>query len=284
MDEESTVSDEWSDAYDISMEHCSRAFIGMDIQSNDTLISDNRAAWLMQSVAALLEGSTDPICSAVSLAFVASQLIVPSLSVDQRAQRLWTLDSKLHTYLVTDFYPRTLAYLGSTLAGATFFPDLDGNVFLAFLSCLIDSTEHDIEALVGVSSAQEIAAAWVSTGVALPDLSILSSFFKSKPLDASHSTSDHLFTLLPFSHPLLDKYLPLFSEEANAEPKTADDTRSRLEQLCDESFVDERHWHNSKSILPKHLGGRDDGEATNLTSWQRMKRLRKDQRFMTNCA
>ncbi|KAF8601954.1 P-loop containing nucleoside triphosphate hydrolase protein [Ceratobasidium sp. AG-I] len=274
------VSD-WIGAYNASMKLCEKELTKVIPNPTTVHTSDNRAAWLAHAVQAALDGSSSAFGPALALAFLGSQLILPYLSIEQRAQQLWPLDSKLRKHLVTEFYPKTFSYLGSTLANTLFFPDLDGNIFLAFLNCVIGSGQHDLGVFVGASLAQEITATWAMVGVPLPDLSILSSCFKPKIVGAPSMVSSPL-ALLPFSHPLFDKYLPALSLDSAPESTTSSDLRTRLDKLCDEPFVDGRHWHSSKSILPKRLGGVEDQEASAQTSWQRMKQLRKDQRFMTN--
>lgn len=154
VDEKSSTLDEWSNAYEISLERCNDELLEMNIQSSDPLLANNRTAWLMQAATTFANDIISPVDSAILFAFVTSQLLVPSFPIEQRAQRLWTVDPRLRTYLVTDFYPRIFGCLGSTLAAATFSPDLDGNVFLAFLNCIIGGTNYDMESLVGASSAQ----------------------------------------------------------------------------------------------------------------------------------
>jgi hypothetical protein len=281
-DTKSGIPEDWNSVYASSIELCKQRFSNLAPSVDLSSLVTDRNSWLLQSIKALLEKSSDTSEIAISFLFAASQLVLPSLSIEQRAQFSSSVDPSLRVYLVSKFYPKLFGQLASSLDGSTFLPDLDGNVFLVFLNHIISSPRQKMEDFVGASLAEEILAAWASVDLAPPDFSILSTQFKSATTIVPSSSSDAPFELLPFSHPVLDKYLQSVAVHSSSQPAAGPDTRSRLDKLCDEPFVDEKHWHNAKSILPKHLGGKDDNTATNLSSWERMKQLKKDQRFMTN--
>ncbi|KAG8755364.1 hypothetical protein FRC11_006090, partial [Ceratobasidium sp. 423] len=136
-----------------------------------------------------------------------------------------------------------------------------------------------LDELFGEGLARDAASTWTTAGLSIPNLSSLSSQFAYTQHNVATVLRPNL-ELLPFSHPVFDEYLPHISTVSDDQKSEEMLKRTRIEALCDEPFVDEKHWHNDKSILPKHLGGTDDRAP--LTDWEKMKRLRREQRFMAS--
>ncbi|KAF8671655.1 P-loop containing nucleoside triphosphate hydrolase protein [Rhizoctonia solani] len=242
--------------------------------------SKSYISWLIDSIKAMLAESKNPLDAQFAFLFFASQMALGSMSMQQRAVELCVIDQELSDYLKAEFYPAIFRHLGTRLLKAEFFPDLDGNLFMVLLNCVLKSPNVALGALVGEGLAQDVSSAWTSAGLSIPNLGELLSqyaFTEPKPVKTAPAPR---YELLPFSHPIFDEYLP--SITTTSESQSSEDLvmRTRVEALCDEPFMDEKHWHNDKSILPKHLGGTDDQAP--LTDWEKMKKLRREQRFMAN--
>ncbi|KAH7332993.1 hypothetical protein B0J17DRAFT_677146 [Rhizoctonia solani] len=238
-----------------------------------------RISWLMNSTKSMLAGSIDPLDEVFAFIFVAAQLALTRMSTRQRALNLCVVDQSITEDLKSKFYPTMFRHLCANLRGVTFFPDLDGHVFLIFLNCILKAPNGTLEGLFGEDLARDISSTWTVAGLSIPNLGSLSSrytFVEQRTITIPQPNLE----LLPFSHPVFDEYLPYIS--AVSEIQNSDEMlqRTRIEALCDVPFADEKHWHNDKSILPKHLGGTDD--RTPLTGWEKMKRLKREQRFMAN--
>ncbi|KAG9090129.1 hypothetical protein FRC06_001213, partial [Ceratobasidium sp. 370] len=281
-DTKSGLPKDWNATHGASERLCQERYSKLVSKHNQISPTVDRVSWLLKGAATFAASSSESVGCALAFVFLASQVILPHLSIEQRAQIPYDVDSELKTHLISQFYPTLFGSLASSLHNPTFLPDLDGNLFLVTLDAMIASANNTIDTLVGDAISEEITNAWTSIGHALPDLSILSTRFQSTVPTIPSLFVDTPYELLPFSHPVLDQYLESVAVHTASAPISDVDTRTRLDRLCDEPFVDEKHWHNAKSILPKHLGGKDDNTSSNLTSWERMKQLRRDQRFMTN--
>ncbi|KAB5588619.1 DEAD/DEAH-box helicase [Ceratobasidium theobromae] len=276
-DTKSGLPDGWSIAEDM----CSRKLEAALSDDSSLLPPEDRDAWLMQAAANMINelSPDDPLVAPITFIFIAAQLSIPSISIQQRAQYPCAVDPKLKDYLVSTFYPRIFQHLSSSLADVTFFPDLDGNLFLVLLNCTLNISEATTQELLGPTLAHQVASTWTAANLPLPNLGGLSQFAYVSPEMPSKYESN--FELLPFSHEIFDKHFKPIALDIAIQPNSTDE-RTRIEKLCDERFIDDKHWHNEKHILPKHLGGKDDTTLTTSTSWQKMKRLRREQRFMAN--
>ncbi|CAE6339059.1 unnamed protein product [Rhizoctonia solani] len=241
--------------------------------------SNNRLSWLTTATKAMLADSQNQVDEALAFIFVTAQLALAHMSVQQRAINHCIVDQGISEYLKSDFYPTIFRHLRATLIDPGFFPDLDGNLFVVLLNCALKLPEGSLEEIVGGNLAQAISSAWTAAGLSIPNLGTLASRFAFTEHQIATVPRPKL-ELLPFSHPVFDKYLPYITTLSDDQKFNETLQRTRIEALCDEPFVDEKHWHNNKSILPKHLGGSDDPAPS--TAWEKMKKLRREQRFMAN--
>ncbi|CAE6426702.1 unnamed protein product [Rhizoctonia solani] len=249
------------------------------IENSLSRSSETRVSWLTNSIKAMLAEPKTALDAPLGFLFFAAQLALGSMPVNERALERCPIDPAASHYLKSEFYPTVFRHLGANLGNASFLPDLDGNLFLILLNYALKTPEGTLEQLIGESQAQDVLSTWTAAGLSVPKLSDLSSKYAFVQPDIVRVPRTKL-ELLPFSHPIFDKYLPSVSTVSEDQISGENDTRTRVEALCDEPFVDEKHWHNNKSILPKHLGGTDD--RTQLTDWEKMKKLRREQRYMAN--
>ncbi|KAG8764624.1 hypothetical protein FRC12_007991, partial [Ceratobasidium sp. 428] len=280
-DTKSGQPESWDASFSDSVQLCDDRYSRLVQQQEPPSPAKDRFSWLSHSVFAFLASSLETVDHALSVVFLASQLVLPYLSIEQRAQTPYNVDSDLKTYLVKHFYPKLFGYLAFSLQDAPFLPDLDGNLFLVILNSVITPTST-LHELVGDAVSTEITAAWASVNAPVPDLGVLSSRFRSTVPVESPPSLETPYELLPFSHPVVDKYLESVAVNISSVSTQNISERTRLERLIDEPFIDEKHWHNAKTILPKHLGGKDENNLSTLTGWERAKQLRRDQKFMTN--
>ncbi|CAE6496597.1 unnamed protein product [Rhizoctonia solani] len=240
---------------------------------------ESRLSWLMNATKAMLAESSNPLDEPFAFIFVAAQLALTCMSAQQRALNHCIVDQGMSDYLKSEFYPAIFRHLCSGLVDVTFLPDLDGRLFLILLNCILKAPDGTLDGIFGGDLARDAVSTWTAAGLSTPNLSNLPSQFAYTRHKAVTPLRPNL-ELLPFSHPVFDEYLPYIATASDDQKADGMLKRTRIEALCDESFVDEKHWHNDKSILPKHLGGTDD--RTPLTDWEKMKKLRREQRFMAS--
>ncbi|THG95299.1 hypothetical protein EW026_g6330 [Hermanssonia centrifuga] len=200
-------------------------------------------------------------------------VLLPSLSVEERARPYQPLHVDLEDYVRNSFLP--IAFLVAEKTLLDFDPlDIDGRVFLDLLHFLLCHPALLPQQIVGDEVYNAVEALWVQYGLPSVDFEDLAARFPSM-LTPSNPSSTVQLTMLPFSNPVFDR--PLSSiNTANIGTDTEisfDGTEFNM------PFVDGHHWHNHRrAILPKHLGGED---AAPQDDWQRKRQLRSDQRLMS---
>ncbi|KAH7332992.1 hypothetical protein B0J17DRAFT_771475 [Rhizoctonia solani] len=239
--------------------------------------SNSRRAWLVNSAKDMLAESTNSWDAPVAFVFLAAQLAMVSMSTQQRALHRCLVHKELVEYLESDFYPAMFRHLANNLTGSTFFPDLDGNLFLIMLKSTLKTQKRTPEKIFGADLAGAISSAWVAAGLPLPTLDSL----PSRLVNAKQrfpAVSEPEVELLPFSHPVFDQYLPHIS--TMEDDYDSDEQCTRIEALCDEPFLDEKRWNRDKSFPSDNPGGNENRAP--LSNWEKMKKLRREQRFMAN--
>ncbi|CAE6441596.1 unnamed protein product [Rhizoctonia solani] len=250
-----------------------------ELPSLESSRSQSRLSWLIDSIKPMFTEPKTPLDAPLAFLFFAAQLALTFMSAKQRALGSCPIDQRISGYLKDKFYPAVFRRLGANLASAMFLPDLDGNLFLVLLNYTLITPSATLEGLIGESLAREVSSTWTTAGLSVPELGELSSEYSFRQPNLVPTLQTKL-ELLPFSHHIFDKHLPSISTISEGQISRDREMRTRVEALCDEPFVDEKHWHNDTSILPKHLGGTD--EQAPLTDWEKMKKLRREQRFMAN--
>ncbi|KDN44229.1 hypothetical protein RSAG8_05702, partial [Rhizoctonia solani AG-8 WAC10335] len=241
--------------------------------------SEDRLSWLMNATKAMLAESKNPLDEAFAFVFIAAQLALTPMSAQQRALNHCSVSQGISDYLKLDFYPAMFRHLRANLVDTAFFPDIDGHLFLVLLNCTLKLPEGSLEEIFGEDLARNMSSAWAEVGLSTPNLGNLSSRFTFTQ-QQSVTISRPKLELMPFSHPVFDNYLPYIATLSDNQKSDELLNRTRIEALCDEPFEDEKHWHNNKSIHPKHLGGSNEPAPT--TDWEKRKKLRREQRFMAN--
>ena len=182
----------------------------------------------------------------------------------------------LDAHLQGDFLPKVFSLIDVYLSEWNLDLDLDGNIFVALLGVLLSKTSSSLTQQLG-DSLSRIAVSIMSSPGGPQHLKTLRSVF---PVQVSHSNPYHSAAvttrLLPFHHDVFNEGFSLI----DLPPDSKDVIEyGALEFGKDTAFTDKYHWHNAKRhILPKHLGGE---EAKPTDEWQRVKMMKKHQRFIS---
>ena len=177
-----------------------------------------------------------------------------------RAQPLPSLSSNIESYLRFKFFPSIFLCLNRSFPNKPTFSavDLDGRVFLHLLQAVPprSSVEDVITNMIGPDSAYELTRMWNALG---RDIGVISCCVVGSTEDRVNGGGNdrNMFSVLPFSHPILDRHLAPVQLDTIAAlvPELG---RFDLDSSLGALFKDNTHWHRSgRSILPKHLGGKD---------------------------
>ena len=209
----------------------------------------------------------------VLFAFLAHLIIVPTLTVQQRAQKLVPLHPLLSKLIVHAFLPAAFLALESVLVYSK--PAVDGHVFVALLNFTIEHADLSPAETVGDAVFTRLDGLWTSANLGRCDFAALATRFPSPAQpSANMAGSPPVRRLLPFTNPVFDEHLAIVT--ANVEDEDPPDTIIHLD--FNTVFNDVYHWHNHKrSILPSHLGGET---YQPLDARQRFRVLRRSQQFM----
>ncbi|KAJ6489614.1 hypothetical protein C8R47DRAFT_1177216 [Mycena vitilis] len=199
--------------------------------------------------------------------FLLHAAILPRLSLLERAQSCQVLRSDLVELLSKMFLPK-IFFIASSLPF-----DVDGRVFATLVSTALSNLTLPFSDVVGSAGFSEVQTIWDHLSLAEPDFSA----FRARFSDAFANTAvvpggiARIYKLLPFNHQVFD-----FGSLPNT---SVEDEESGSAPHFDFGlpFSDTTHWHNSQSILPRHLGGED---RKVLDERQRFRENRSNQRFM----
>jgi len=183
----------------------------------------------------------------------------------------------LDAHLQGDFLPKVFSLIDVYLSGWNLDLDLDGNIFTTLLGVLLSKTKSSFTQQLG-DSLSRVAISIMSPRDGPEHLISLRSVF---PVQVSRSKPQRLavvsIKLLPFHHDVFNEGFSLIDLPPDDSKEVTE--YGALEFGKDTAFTDKYHWHNAKRhILPKHLGGEQGKPAD---EWQRVKMMKKHQRFMS---
>ncbi|THH31062.1 hypothetical protein EUX98_g3125 [Antrodiella citrinella] len=217
-----------------------------------------------------------PLAPELLFAFVAHSLITPTLSVEERARPMQSIDPKMNSMLKDVFLPRVFAALLKVPRGSAV--DIDGRVFSDLLHCVLCNSALSLDDILGADIAARVNSIWSKLSLPEVHISSLVTEFEIPEIPSPVSSPSSLpepFGVLPFSNPVFDDILEPIDVDIDDEDE--DDIQAATHFNFGEQFVDASHWHNHRrAILPKHLGG-ETPQA--MDARQRMKQLRRDQNF-----
>lgn len=183
----------------------------------------------------------------------------------------------LDRHLRGDFLPKAFSTIDAYLSEWNLDLDLDGNIFIALLGVLLSQPTSSFTQQLG-DSLSRIAISIMPTPDNPQHLKTLISAFPVRASDPQpHPLAAAPTKLLPFRHDVFDEGFSLIDLSSDASEEVAE--YGALEFGKDTAFTDKFHWHNAKRhILPKHLGGE---QAKPSDDWERMKMMRRHQRFIS---
>jgi ATP-dependent RNA helicase DDX60 len=254
--------------------------------SNVRTLSADRTQWLLNAARAVLAGVQpgDSLARPFLYIFLAHGVILATLPISVRAQKLPTFSSEVEFYLRNKFLPSLFIFLERSFPDMPTFSDvdLDGRVFFHLLKAIHPQslTTEVMSNLIGLEYTSKLTEMWDALGM---DKAI----FSYPPVgprelgDLPPSPSgQNDFRVLPFSHPVLDQYLSQVQTNALPSSPALESGRFDLDSGLGKVFKDNMHWHSpGRPILPKHLGGGEDDKKKTLDSKARARALRGDQRF-----
>ena len=214
---------------------------------------------------------------ALALAAAIHHYHLPTLHIRDRAQPLIDMPPKLAQEFCSDFLvPLFLESVNLLSAKYRHVPfDFDGRVFLLTLTFLADGGFATMK-----PSLSSEATSIIRNLEGFVDLHDFSEWCNLPEPSLPEHTARPL-TLHPFNNPILNPHLPIPTYDNSNVSPTADRSGPRPFLQFGEGtmFSDTQHWHNQKTILPAHMGGKAEKPAN---PWIAMKRLRKTQNFMFN--
>ncbi|KAH8110039.1 hypothetical protein DFH11DRAFT_1806074 [Phellopilus nigrolimitatus] len=208
----------------------------------------------------LANSAPDKVTYWLLSAFLSHCFVLEHLSLAQRAQRLPPLNDRLRALLVQSFLPIAFSSLSDVISDNSWQVDVDTRIFACILhiqTCHPASSLSDIVGAETVSLVKAVFQEYSSDPVGFAD--VVSQFPVPNITDdgkRSVRSPESVVSVLPFHNEVLDEELSLVhvkvddSKEPNLPISFFDYGRQAL-------FKDSNHWHNSKKILPKHLGGED---------------------------
>ncbi|KAF8878473.1 hypothetical protein CPB84DRAFT_1966141 [Gymnopilus junonius] len=208
--------------------------------------------------------------------FIVHILLLPSLSVSERAQAYRPLSSDLTDLIRQEFFSPLFYNAADYLASRHHPFQVDGAILMAMISFIISERGQALFAL-GSTLFSEAERLW--SALSGPTLDF-QEFAKQYPLP-QQCTEDQdrmieSIGLLEFSNPVFDEEFSTLQIPGEICGKEEPGPRHYFDPGT--KLSDTRHWHNQKSILPSHQGGSssklEDPRA-------RSRRLRSEQRFMS---
>ncbi|KAJ7238504.1 hypothetical protein B0H12DRAFT_92205 [Mycena haematopus] len=202
--------------------------------------------------------------------FLLHATVLPELSLLERARPSQPLKPDLMELLSNLFLPKVF-FLASHIPF-----DVDGRVFLFLISIFTMHPSITFSDLVGPIADEEVRALWSHLSLSIPDFRTFHLRYADGRPDAaqvSAQTAHRAYKLLPFNHRVFS-FSSLFLPDASVEEETPI-SFSHFDFGIRVS--DTSHWHDSRSVLPSHLGGE---EHRVLDERQRLRENRRNQRFM----
>lgn len=232
-----------------------------------------------------LGGPSDALACPVLCTFLAHALILDTIPIELRAQPRPHLHPGLERYLQETFLPRIFHCLEGSLPDSPTFQDidLDGRIFLCLLETFISTSPADggIPKLLGSGPASAVVDMWNTLKIKIDFRGLASCFRAYETPDRPSDPGNTALSVLPFSHPILDRHLAPVHVRVDASSSSLERGNFDFGTGLGTLFTDTSHWHSKRSILPKYLGGGDEKLST-LDTKSRRRTLRRAQHFMTS--
>ncbi|KAJ6541715.1 hypothetical protein B0H19DRAFT_1239495 [Mycena capillaripes] len=235
------------------------------------LLSTSERSRMIQLSQRVVQNLRSKFSQELLFLFLLHAAVLPELSLVERAQPRQPLSPDLMDLLSNHFLPKVF-FFASPLPF-----DIDGQVFLSFISAVTMHSSRPLPDIVGSVAYEEVRAVWSHLSLPIPDFSAFCTQHAHVPANTTLMPAEtaHVYKLLPFYHDVLNFDSLLLPTTSVGEEES---TPSATHFDFGIPFSDTKHWHNSRSILPGHLGGEDHKV---LDERQRRRENRNNQRFMT---
>lgn len=213
-------------------------------------------------------------------AFIAHSLLLDTIFVGERAQNIINVNRELLDIILDKFLPRVFFAAETILSSHDVTLHVDGRLYLALVNFLMEHPTSSMEELIGSGISDRVRTLWKNIRLPSVDFSALVSRFPPPPASPEHGTvAPQPLRLLSFENEVFNKELAVIRIATESDGDEALDPGPKFNFGQGVLFSDTNHWHSSKAILPRHLGGQDP-KPTDVR--QRRRLLKRDQRFMTN--
>ena len=210
--------------------------------------------------------------------FIVHCLLLSNLTVRERGHVHQVLPSELTQIISLDFLPALFGEVAVLLAGSDFQFDMDGTIFVMLIAfCGSQGASANLTHLVGPVIIAQAQVIWSAiNGPALD----FEAFHARYPIPKDYFSRIQHRRIEP--HQLLQFHNPVFDGDMSqicisTSGNDADIDPPLLEFDIEGIFSDTQHWHNTRTILPAHLGG---SKPTSRDERIKRRMLRSDQRFM----
>lgn len=212
--------------------------------------------------------------------FLAHCIVLETVSVQDRALNLAVIHSGLQAIIVNEFLPAmffAVEYVASSRGVAS---DVDGRLFLALVDFSLRNHASPTEELLGVPVVNRVEAIWSGLDLEEVDFEDLEERFPSPIVSPTSATiPSEPIRLLPFDNSVFNEELSVIRVDFEDEEDEILGAAPKFDFGQGVLFSDTTHWHNSKAILPRHLGGEDNKP---IDERHRRRLLKGEQRFMSN--
>lgn len=208
--------------------------------------------------------------------FITHCIILQTTSLHDRARPLDKLSQSLLDVLLRDFLPNTFLSAAKVASALNVSLDVDGRIYSSLVKAFILRASATSSVLVDPSTYNMVQHIWATVGSPPLNFQRFSACFPDQPPSLSSIPFiEKSLSLLPFDNEVFNEELSLVHvpvHDSN-EPQNF----SNLDFGAGTIFADTQHWHNQKSLLPEHLGGK---KPKPIDERARRRALRKDQRDM----
>jgi hypothetical protein len=242
------------------------------IVADDSLLKDMMKSYLAST-------SSKGTHKELLYAFLAHCILLETISVEERARDMAAAHPGLTKIMVKSFLPTIWFAMDNAVSSRNGFRDVDGRIYLDLIKFLIENHTLPIRELIGTSVYDRVQVLWSSFNLPSVDFRAFSKLFPLSPTSPQKPVSVlKPFRLLPFDNDIFNEELSIIQVVGEDEHDVVVDSAPKFNFGAGVMFSDTHHWHNSKAILPKHLGG-DDTKPKD--EWHRRRMLKAEQRFMS---
>ncbi|KZP15488.1 P-loop containing nucleoside triphosphate hydrolase protein [Athelia psychrophila] len=212
--------------------------------------------------------------------FLAHCLVLETVSVQERALHLATIDSTLRSSIINNFLPAVFLAFEYMVRSSSAAFNIDGRLFITLVDFCIRNNAQSTKELFGAPISARLATIWSDLDLENQDFRTL--IDNSHPVQETTATTSTIVepvSLLSFNNSVFDEALSIIKVNVLDRNNNTGDSAPKFDFGQGILFADTPHWHTSKAILPRHQGGED---SKPVDEKHRRRLLRGEQRFMAN--